>query len=237
MKFSGMDEWWLNVLVTSLMSQVRIWQLSGSWSGETIIIIIPQFELRWEGLMARCWTGPGDPITITIRVITTLTIRRRYSSQSPSYIRDPRDTSHRSCDIAVRKLTYGAEKQEKFGLTSSSEENAALIIINLCLVGEERFPWPLLVLYSISIMTTLTISQRSQAYLCCISPQTSSSRSMPFILPALSPNRISLDIFELCLRWSESLIWWQSLAINDIIPRTLQGPRDSLVTPGQCRLC
>ena len=86
--------------------------------------------------MGRCWTGPGDPITITIRVITTLTIRRRYSSPSPRYIRDPRDTSHRSCDIAVRKLTYGAEKQEMFGLTSSSEENSALIIINLCLVGE-----------------------------------------------------------------------------------------------------
>ena len=86
--------------------------------------------------MARCWTGPGDPITITITVITTLTIRRRYPSQSPRYIRDPCDTSHRSCDIAVRKLTYGAEKQEKFGLTSSSEENSALIIINLCLVGE-----------------------------------------------------------------------------------------------------
>ena len=28
----------------------------------------------------------------------------------------------------------------------------------------------------------------------------------------------------------------QSAAINDIIPPTLQGPRDNLVTPGQCRL-
>ena len=81
-----------------------------------------------------------------------------YSSQSPRYIRDPRDTSHRSCDIAVRKLTYGAEKQEKFGLTSTSEENSALIIILSIFVWLERFPWPLLVLYSISIMTTLTIS-------------------------------------------------------------------------------
>ena len=83
--------------------------------------------------MACCWTGPGDPITI---IITPLTILRRHSSQSPRYIRDPHDTSHRSCDIAVRKLASGAEKQEKFGLTRQLRGKLALIIINLCLLGE-----------------------------------------------------------------------------------------------------
>ena len=86
--------------------------------------------------MAHCCTGPGDPITITIIIITPLTILRRHSSQSPRYIRDPHDTSHRSCDIAVRKLASGAEKQEKFGLTRQLRGKLALIIINLCLLGE-----------------------------------------------------------------------------------------------------
>ena len=119
-------------------------------------------EMSWEGWMARCWTWPGDPITITI-IITTLTIVRRHSSQSPRHIRDPRDTSRRSCDIAVRKFGLWCRATRKVWFNKAAQRKTLhwLLSIFVCL---ERFPWPLLVLYSISIMTTWIISQPSPTF-------------------------------------------------------------------------
>lgn len=100
-------------------------------------------------------------------------------------------------------------------------------------VCSERFPWPLLVLYSISIMTTWTISQPSPTFVVI-------SHLRPHDTPCHSFYDHQTEYLSISVNgvYDEVRVWsGDNPGYHDIIPRTLQGPRDNLATPGQWRLC